>query len=113
MSLFSDGLVFPAAVLALLGWLVPRLLSRIFPEGVRPLMILAFVSTLMMFVLGMGFFLALYIWQGAPLGTLFEAGILPGLVHFGRLGMISALLWAPILILSVAGLPKHWTKETW
>jgi hypothetical protein len=113
MSLFSDGLVFPAAVLALLGWLVPRLLSRVFPEGVRPLLILAFISTLVMFLFGMGFFLALYIWQGAPISTLFEAGWTSGLLHFGRLGLISALLWGPILILSVAGLPKHWIKETW
>jgi hypothetical protein len=113
MSLFSEGLVFPAAVLALLGWLVPRLLSRVFPEGVRPLLILAFISTLVMFLFGMGFFLALYIWQGAPISTLFEAGLTSGLLHFGRLGLISALLWGPILILSVAGLPKHWIKETW
>ena len=112
-GLFTDGLVIPAAVLALLGWLVPRMLSLVFPEGVKPLFILAFAATLIMFVLGMGFFLALYLWQGAPLGVLFEAGITAGLLHFGRLGLISALLWAPIMILSVAGLPKHWIKETW
>ena len=113
MNLFSDGLIFPAALLALLGWMVPRLLSRIFLEGVKPLMILAAISTLIMLFLGMGFFLALYIWQGAPISTLFEAGILAGLVHFGRLGLISALIWGPIMILSVAGLPRHWIKETW
>lgn len=112
-SLFADGLVIPAAVLALLGWLVPRLLSLIFPEGIRPLLLLTFAATLLMFGLGMTFFLALYIWQGAPLDALFEAGITAGLLHFGRLGLISALLWAPIMILSVAGLPKHWVKETW
>ena len=111
--MFSDGLVFPAAALALIGWLVPRLLSRVFPEGVKPLLWLTFVSTLVMFALGMGFFVALYIWQGAPLITLFEAGLWPGLFHFGRLGLISGLLWAPIMVLSVAGLPKHWVKETW
>lgn len=113
MNLFSDGLVFPAALLALLGWLVPRLLSRLLPEGVKPLMVLAFISTLIMLVLGMVFFLTLYIWQGAPIDTLFEAGILVSLVHFGRLGLISTLIWGPIMILSVAGLPKHWIKETW
>ncbi len=113
MNLFSDGLVFPAALLALLGWLVPRLLSRLLPEGVKPLMVLAFISTLIMLVLGMVFFLTLYIWQGAPIDTLFEVGILVNLVHFGRLGLISTLIWGPIMILSVAGLPKHWIKETW
>ena len=111
--MFSDGLVFPAAFLALIGWLVPRLLSRIFSEGVRPLLILTFISTLIMFAFGMGFFVALYVWQGAPISTLFEPGLFPGLMHFAWLGLISAMLWAPIMIISVAGLPKHWIKETW
>lgn len=111
--MFSDGLVIPAAALALIGWLVPRLLSRIFPEGVRPLLMLAFVSTLIMFAFGMSFFVVLYVWQGAPLSTLFEVGIWTGVQHFARLGLISALLWGPIMIISVAGLPRHWVKETW
>ena len=111
--MFADGLILPAALLALLGWLVPRGLSLLFPEGVRPLFILAFVATIAMYLVGVGFFLGLYLWQGVPLATLFEAGVWPGLLHFGWLGLISALLWAPILILSVAGLPKHWVRETW
>jgi len=110
---FTDGLIIPALLLALIGWLVPKLLSLVFPEGVRPLFLLAFAATLIMLVLGMGFFLALYLWQGVPLDMLFEAGIAAGLAHFLRLGLISALLWGPIMVLSVAGLPKHWVRETW
>lgn len=113
MNLLADGLIFPALVLALIGWLVPRGLSLVFPEGVRPLMVLTFVATLIMLLIGMGFFVGLYVWQGAPLATLFDAGAVAGLAHFLRLGLISALLWAPLMILSVAGLPKHWVKETW
>jgi hypothetical protein len=113
MTMFSDGLIFPAALLALLGWLVPRGLFLVFPEGIKPLLWLTFTATILMLFLGMGFFLLLYLWQGAPIDTLFEPGFLIGLAHFGRLGLISALLWAPIMILSVAGLPKLWTKETW
>lgn len=113
MTLFSDGLLIPALVLALVGWLVPRGLSLVFSEGVRPLMLLAFVSTLLMLVIGTGFFLALYLLQGVPLSVLFEGSTLAGVAHFLRLGLISALLWGPIMILSVAGLPKHWVKETW
>ena len=41
---FADGLIWPAAALALLGWLVPRGLSLVFPEGVRPLLLLALAS---------------------------------------------------------------------
>jgi hypothetical protein len=110
---FSDGLLLPAVVLALIGWLVPRGLSLVWAEGVRPLMALALVATLIMILLSMAFFLALYMWQGVPLAMLFEGGLAPAVIHFGRLGLISALLWGPIMILSVAGLPKHWVKETW
>jgi hypothetical protein len=113
MNLLSDGLIVPALLLALIGWLVPRGLSLLFPEGVRALMLLAFVATLLMLLIGMGFFVALYVWQGVPLGMLFEAGAVAGLAHFLRLGLISALLWGPIMVLSVAGLPKHWVTEKW
>jgi hypothetical protein len=111
--IFADGLVLPALVLALTGWLVPRGLSLFWPEGIGPLLLLALCATLIMFLLGTGFFVLLYIWQGVPFGMLFEAGIAAGILHFGRLGLISALLWGPIMILSVAGLPRHWVKQTW
>jgi hypothetical protein len=96
-----------------LGWLVPRLLGRVWPEGLGPLLALAFVATLILMALATGFFVLLYSWQGAPLGVLFEPGLAPGLAYFARLGLLSALLWAPVMILSVAGLPKQWVKETW
>ncbi len=110
---FADGLIWPAALLALLGWLVPRLLSLVWPEGVRPLLALAFVSAALMTLLAMGLFAALYVWRGVPLAMLWEPGAGPFLLHFLRLGAASALLWAPILVLSVAGLPRHWTRATW
>ena len=111
--MLADGLILPALVLALVGWLVPRALSLIFPEGVRPLMLLALCATVIMFVLGSGFFVLLYLLQGVPLAAVFEPGIASGVVHFGRLGLISGLIWGPIMVLSVAGLPKGWVKETW
>ena len=111
--MLADGLILPALVLALVGWLVPRGLSLVFPEGVRPLMLLTLCATIIMFVLGSAFFLGLYLVQGVPLAAIFEPGFASGVVHFGRLGLISALLWGPIMILSVAGLPRHWVKETW
>jgi hypothetical protein len=110
---FADGLILPAAFLALLGWLVPRLLSLVWPEGVWPLLLLALASAVLMMGLGMAFFAGLYVWQGVPFAMLTEAGWGPFLLHFLRLGSISALLWAPIMVLSVAGLPRHWTRATW
>jgi hypothetical protein len=109
----GDGLIIPALALALTGWLVPKLLSLVWPEGLRPLLALALVATLIMLALATVVFVGLYLWQGVPLAALFAQGWGPGLWHFARLGVISALLWAPIMVLSVAGLPKNWVKETW
>ncbi len=111
--MFTDGLLLPAVTLAFFGWLVPRGLSLFWPEGVRPLLWLAFAAVLIMLVLSTVFFVGLYLLQGAPVGLMFEDGVLATVIFFGRLGVISALLWGPILILSVAGLPKHWINETW
>lgn len=103
----------PALLLAACGWAVPRLLARVFPEGVWPLMFLALHATLVMLALSALVFVGLYLWRGLPLAVLFEAGIGAGLVHFGRLALGSALIWGPILVLSVAGLPARWKHETW
>ncbi len=110
---FSSGLILPAICLAALGWTVPRILALVFPEGPGPLMLLALVATILMLLLGIGFFGLLYVWQGVPLNMLFETGIAPGILHFGRLSLISAMLWAPIMILSIAGLPKNWVTKIW
>ena len=110
---FGWGLVLPTLVLAALGWAVPRSLALVFPEGVGPLMWLAFVATLVMLLLAAVVFAGLYAIQGAPLGELFRLGLWPGVWHFLQLGLLSALVWAPILVLSVAGLPRRWRTATW
>lgn len=110
---FTGGLVLPALFLAIMGWIVPRILSAFFPEGVRPLIILGCLAAFVMFALSAGMFLALYLMQDVPAEVLFADGWLPSAIHFGRLGLMSAMLWGPLLVLSVANLPRHWTKATW
>jgi hypothetical protein len=109
----AEGLVVPALGLALLGWLVPRGLSLVWPEGVRALLLLGVVAMLVMLVLSAGLFLGLYVVAGVPLAALTVGGWGPVVGHFGWLAVISALIWGPIMVLSVAGLPKHWVKERW
>ena len=109
----NGALLIPVVFLCLLAWLVPKLLSLVMPEGVKPLMVLAFLSTLAMFVLSSLVFVFLYASHGIGLADLFAPGILPTFVHFGQLGLSAALIWAPIMILSVASLPRHWVKATW
>jgi hypothetical protein len=113
MQALSGGLVLPALVLGVLGWLVPQLLGRVWPEGVWPLLGLAFVATLLLMGLATALFVLLYLGQGVPFAVLLDVGVMGGWPHFLRLGLGSALVWAPIMILSVAGLPRRWVKETW
>lgn len=107
------ALVVPAGLLALLGWLVPRLLSLVWPEGVRPLIGLALASAALMVGASALVFLGLYLWQGVPIALLASAGWGAFAWHFLRLGALSTLFWGPILILSVAGLPRTWTRAVW
>lgn len=113
MDLFSDSLFLPALVLAIFGFIMPRLLARVLPEGVVPLLLNALLSTLLMFVLAALMFFALYVMRGAEAERLLETGLARTVFFFGKLGLASALIWAPIMLLSVAGLPRKWVKETW
>ena len=112
-ELLTSGLVLPSLILMGLGWAVPKLLSLRWPEGVRPLFWLAATSALILLALSALAFLGLYLMQGVPLSALFEAGAWPGVWHFLRLALLSALFWGPILVLSVSSLPRHWRTEVW
>ncbi|PJI92969.1 hypothetical protein BC777_1836 [Yoonia maricola] len=112
-ALFSDALFLPALMLAILGFAVPRFLARVLPEGVGPLMLNAFLSTVLLFALSASFFFGLYLWQGLSVAEIVAPGAASSIAFFGRLGLIAAIIWAPIMLLSVAGLPRKWVKETW
>lgn len=113
MTVFSDAMLVPALIVALSAWVIPKLLSMILPEGVRALMVNALLSTLVLFAISSAFFVVLYIVQGAGAAELAQFGWAENIVFFGRLGLISGIIWAPIMVLSVANLPRHWTKAIW
>ena len=111
--MFADSLFLPALVLAILAFAVPRLLARVLPEGVGPLLLNAFLSTVLLFALSAGFFFCLYLWQGVSVTRIMEPGLASSVVFFGKLGLSAAIIWLPIMILSVSVLPRKWVKETW
>ncbi len=113
MGVLSDTLFLPALVLAGIAFSVPRLLGWMLPEGVKPLLLNAFLSTVLLFAISGLFFFCLYLWQGLSVAQIMEPGLAANVVFFGRLGLIAAMIWAPIMVLSVAGLPRKWVKETW
>ncbi len=108
-----DGLLLPALILAFIGWLVPKLWARVLSEGVKPLLVNALLSTLTMGIAGILYFVILYLIHGTPLNQITGVGFGPSIVYFGRLALISALLWGPIMILSLAGVPRRWKKAVW
>lgn len=113
MTVIFDGLFVPALALAILGFVVPRLLARCLPEGVRSLLLNAFMSTILLFLISAGFFFCLYLLQGASPAEIIAPGLASTLLFFGQLGLSAAIIWAPIMLLSVAGLPRKWVTETW
>ncbi len=113
LSDFGLGLIIPATFLAAIAWLVPIWLRWRMPEGVRPLIALSVLAALIVLLMGAGMFFGLYVLQGADALTLLSAGTGAATWYFLRLSMSAGLIWAPILVLSIAGLPKTWVHETW
>lgn len=86
MNLIVDGLILPAACLALLAWVVPKLLSVVLPEGVRPLIVNALLSTMILFALSTAFFSLLYAWKGVSWDELAGFGGFANIVFFWKIG---------------------------
>lgn len=109
----STGLILPAVILAALGWTVPRVLAIWWPEGAAWLMGLALASTFVMALCGAALFAVLYAVQGVNLDDLYATGGLSVPVHFVKLSLSSALMWGPLMVFSLMGVPKNWTQEVW
>ncbi|MFQ6554044.1 hypothetical protein AAD018_017010 [Aestuariibius insulae] len=110
---FTTSLLGPALILAAMGWMVPRVLGQIFPEGVRPLVWLTLLSAVILFGLSIVAFVVLYLAQDIPIGTLFEPGGIETMVHFSRIAALSGLFWGPVLLLTVSSMPRRWKEAEW
>lgn len=97
-------------VLLVLGWFVPQGLAKVMPEGVWALGALAVIAVGILAAFSAAFFAGLYAGRGAPLSAFTTS---QAVLHFGRLGLLSGIIWLPVMILSVANLPRKWVKEVW
>lgn len=96
----------PLLAMGVAGWLVPWALGRLLPEGAWWLVFNAVLSTILLAAgAGVGFLL-LY---GEAGGVVW--GTAPG--HVVALAARSALVWAPLMVLSLANLPRGWTRARW
>ncbi|RYH03951.1 hypothetical protein EU805_00845 [Salipiger sp. IMCC34102] len=107
------GLVLPAMALGFLAWLVPKIYSMVLPEGAWPLVLNAVLSAFTLAALAAAFFLALYLREGIPLDRIVDLGLWGNAVFFGRLSASTALIWGPIMVLSLAALPRTWVRAVW
>ncbi|MFQ6546539.1 hypothetical protein AADZ90_001175 [Aestuariibius sp. 2305UL40-4] len=108
--MITDGLIFPALLLGALGWVIPRLLFPVFPEGVGPLIRLGLLSTLLLLIASALTMLALYLARGMPPELAGDGG---AVWYFLRLGAMSSILWAPVMVLTIASFPKRWKEVEW
>ena len=110
---FGSGLLVPALFLALVAWLVPKFLSMVMPEGVKPLLLLSIFSTIIMCLITSAMFVGLYLIQGASLTLFTEPGLANTVWFLARLSISAGIIWAPIMVLSIAGLPRTWKSVEW
>jgi hypothetical protein len=100
------AVILPLALLALAGWAVPWTLARLMPEGPRWLAVNAVASLAALAAVAVAIFVLLYGEAGWP--ALVAA---PG--HFATLAARSALVWAPIAVLTLANEPRGWQEAEW
>ncbi len=100
-------------MLALLGWFVPLIVGWRLPEGVPWLLLNAAISTVLMSLLGGAAFFILYGANGMPMENVFAHGSSEWFWYFIRLGIASALIWGPLMVLSLVNQPRRWVTKTW
>ena len=96
----------PVVLLALVAWVVPWLLSKLLPEGVGWLVVIGLLSTVILTVAAAAGFYVIY--GAAGRSVLEEAPW-----HFVVLSAKAALVWGPVMVLSVANLPRGWKEAVW
>ena len=100
------GVAVPVATLALAGWLVPWALGRALPEGAGWLALNAAASAAILALGAAAGFVWLY---GAAGPAVLRAD--PG--HLAQLSARSALVWGPLMALSLADQPRRWRAGRW
>ncbi|WP_208352575.1 hypothetical protein [Pseudaestuariivita rosea] len=111
--LSAGGVVVPLIIICVLAVWVPRRIGALFPETAGGLILNGVVTAALMLTLAMGYFWAAYALQSDAIFQLIGDVPLQSFLHFLRLGMLSAFLWGPLVVLSAANQHRHWKENTW
>jgi hypothetical protein len=105
------SLALPAALLMIAAVLVARGFETLLPESIAGMVVCALLSSLTLWLLSGAGFAALYLWQDARVAALMGDG--RGVAHFAGLGAKAAIIWAPLMALTVITAPRRWTTAEW
>ena len=96
----------PCLLLAVLGWVVPMAVARALPQSLPGLVANGAVSAVVLLSIGAALFAWLY---GPASGTVWQEARL----HFVLLSARAMIVWGPLMVLSLAQLPRRWPPEAW
>ena len=109
----GTSLILPALGAVVLAALIPWALAKALPEGVPALLLNAALSLALMAAVAAGYFAAAYRAESPELTRALLAEPRAAIRRFGSLTALSALLWGPVLVLSLAQIPGRWREATW
>lgn len=100
------SLILPLVALAVVAWLVPWVLGRLLPEGVGWLVVIGVVSAAILTgVSAVGFW-----WLYGAAG---DVVLQSAPWHFVLLSAKAAIVWGPVMVLSISTQPGKWTEAVW
>lgn len=105
------AIVLPAVCLMIFSVLVARAFERVMPETLAGMALTFTLSAILLWAAASGLFALLYHWQGASLEALLGAP--QGWRYMAGLGLKAAVIWAPLLGLTVITAPRRWKHNVW
>lgn len=104
------GVLLPTVLLIALAALVARGVERIVPETMSGLALQFGLSSTILWLLSSAGFALIYAMRLPSAAVVASGG---GSAHFAALGAQAALIWAPIIGLTVATAPGRWRSARW
>lgn len=105
------ALLIPALALMVLAVVVTRLVEWVVPETVPGLVLAGALACAVMWVLAGALFGWMYLGREADLAPVLGTG--SGLRHLAGLGAKAALIWLPMVLITVVTAPRRWKTNVW
>ena len=107
------GVAFPLIGFSVLALVLPRLLGPVMPETPWGLVANGVIVYAAILAVAALYFFWSYTQQDTRVADLLGLEPAQSVVHFLRLGVMSSVVWAPIMVLRIAGLHRHWKENSW